>query len=35
MCGIWGLIGNYDNISELFDAYNNVIVRGPDRSEFF
>ncbi len=35
MCGIWGLIGDYKNITLLFDAYNNIMSRGPDRSEFF
>lgn len=35
MCGIWGLLGSYDNVTNLFDAYNNIMDRGPDRSEFF
>lgn len=35
MCGIWGFLGNKKNETTLFDAYNNIKVRGPERSELF
>ncbi len=35
MCGIWGYIGNSCKPTNLFDAYNNIKARGPERSEFF
>ena len=34
MCGIWGYVGNTKNEVNLFNAYNNVRPRGPERSEF-
>ena len=34
MCGIWGYIGEHENVLELFDAYNNIITRGPTRGNF-
>jgi len=34
MCGIFGYLGKAYNETELFDAYNNVRPRGPERSEY-
>lgn len=35
MCGIWGVLGKVVNETHFFDAYNNIKIRGPERSEFF
>lgn len=34
MCGIFGYLGKATNETELFDAYNNIRPRGPERSEY-
>ena len=34
MCGIWGYMGNNANPSLLFNAYNNIRPRGPERSDY-
>lgn len=34
MCGIFGYLGKAQNETELFDAYNNIRPRGPERSEY-
>lgn len=34
MCGIFGYLGKAFNETELFDAYNNIRPRGPERSEY-
>ena len=34
MCGIFGYLGKAHNETELFDAYNNIRPRGPERSEY-
>lgn len=34
MCGIWGFLGNDVDPNKLFNAYNNVRPRGPERSDY-
>jgi len=34
MCGIFGFLSKANDETELFDAYNNVRPRGPERSEY-
>ena len=33
MCGIWGVLGKADDV-KLFKCFNNIRVRGPERSQF-
>ena len=37
MCGIWGLLGLFDNLkeSQKYEIYNKIKNRGPDKSIYF